>query len=229
MSSQAVNFKAELNQRYWEYQQSHFPVWQEFFDRPHTQGIRPPVFRVDSAWRNIIVGPNANPQEIDGLLAVLPKSDRHKWFRSMNSSQALAQSVFGNLAIHGCLDSLAEVHDDEGQALLGATRTSPVNMAMEFKINYLGEPRSTSLDVYFGGDYRVAIECKFTEMEVGTCSRPRLTPAELGCASEYCDGTYTKQQMRKERCSLTEIGILAIAQNSLLSFRARYVESFADA
>jgi hypothetical protein len=208
MTSQMVNFKAELNQHYWEYQQSHFPIWQEFFDRPRAPDIRPPVFRIDQAWRNVIVRPNADQQEIDRLLALLPESDRHKWFRSMNSSQALAQSVFGNLAIHDCLESLVELQDDEGQALFGAPGAQPDHFAMEFKINYLREPRPTSLDVYFGSDYRIAIECKFTEPEVGTCSRPRLTPADSNYGSDFCDGTYTKQRTRKERCSLTEIGVL---------------------
>ena len=79
---------------------------------------------------------------------------------------------------------------------------------MEYKVNYLGEPRSTSLDGYISGDYRIAIECKFTEAEVGTCSRPRLKPTETNYESEYCDGAYSIQRSRKERCSLTEIGVL---------------------
>ena len=109
MSSQMVAYKAELNQRYWEYQKSQFPIWQEFFDRPLAQDIRPPVFRVNEAWRNVIARTNTSQQEIDRLLALLPESDRHNWFRSMNSSQALAQSVLGNLAIHGCFSSLTRV------------------------------------------------------------------------------------------------------------------------
>ena len=208
MSSQMFTYRAELNKRYWEYQKSLFPVWQEFFDRPLAQDIRPPVFRINEAWRNVIVKTNASQQEIDRLLALLPESDRHKWFRSMNSSQALAQSVLGNLAIHGCLSGLTELQDDDGMMLLGKAQALSDNFAMEFKIDYLGEPRRTSLDGYLGGDYRVAIECKFTESEVGTCSRPRLTPADSNYESEHCNGTYTKQRARNERCSLTEIGVL---------------------
>jgi len=208
MASEIADYKVELNQRYWEYQQSQFPVWQKFFDRPLAQGIRPPVFRIGEAWRNVIVEPNASQQEIDTLLALLPESDRHKWFRSMNSSQALAQSVLGNLAIHGFLITLAELLDDNGMPLLGKAQVLSDNFAMEFKIDYLGEPRRTSLDGYLGGDYRVAIECKFTESEVGTCSRPRLTPADSNYESEYCNESYTRQMARIERCSLSEIGVL---------------------
>ena len=203
-----VAYKADLNQRYWNYQKSQFPVWQKFFDQPKTQGIRPPVFCRGEAWRNIIANLNANQQEIDNLFALVPKFDRHKWFRSMNSSQALAQSILGNLAIHGLLNSLNELQDDDGLALFGKAKVSSDNFAMEFKIDYLKEPRRTSLDGYIGGDYRVAIECKFTEAEVGTCSRPRLTPADSNYESEHCNGTYVKQRARKDRCSLTEVGVL---------------------
>lgn len=208
MTSQMAAYKTELNQRYWHYQKSQFPVWQKFFDRPQSEGIRPPVFRRGEAWRNIIVKPNTNQQEIDNLLALVPEFDRHKWFRSMNSSQALAQSILGNLAIHGHLRTLTELLDDDGLALFGKAQILSDNFAMEFKIDYLGEPRRTSLDGYIGGDYRVAIECKFTEAEVGTCSRPRLTPTASNYESEYCNGTYTKQKARKRRCSLTEVGVL---------------------
>ena len=206
--SQMVAYKTELNRRYWIYQKSQFPVWQKFFERPQAPGIRPPVFRKDEAWRNVIVKPNASQQEIDRLLALLPESARHKWFRSMNSSQALAQSVFGNLAVYGFLPYLTELKDDEGTPLLNGAQVSSDNFKMEFKVNHLGEPRATSLDGYISGDYRIAIECKFTEMEVGTCSRPRLTPRDAKYEREYCDGNYSRKETRQELCPLTSIGVL---------------------
>jgi hypothetical protein len=70
---------------------------------------------------------------------------------------------------------------------------------MEHKIDFLGEPRQTSLDGYISGNYRIAIECKFTEAEVGTCSRYK---------DEKCNGVYSVQENRKERCPLTESKIL---------------------
>lgn len=203
-----MDYKADLNERYWTYQESRFPDWQAFFERPNAQDGRPPVFLAREAWQNVIVNPDANRQEADRLLALVSEPDRHKWFRSMNSSQALAQSVLGNLAIHGFLKDLAELYDDEGNALLGKAQISSDNFAMEFKIDYLGEPRRTSLDGYVSGPYRIAIECKFTESEVGTCSRPRLAPADSNYESEHCDGTYSRQRAREERCSLTEVGVL---------------------
>ena len=208
MPSQMVMYKAELNQRYWEYQNSRFPVWEKFFDQPQAPEIRPPVFRTSEAWRNIIVNPNASQEEMGRLLAFVPRYERHKWFRSMSSSQALAQSILGNLAIHGLLSSLAELLNDDGMELFGKAQVLPGNFAMEHKVDYLGEPRRTSLDGYIGGDYRVAIECKFTEAEVGVCSRPRLRRADSNYERDHCNGSYKKQRSRKSRCSLTEAGVL---------------------
>ncbi len=194
-----LDYKADLNRRYWEYQKSEFPI----FERPFAQDERPPVFVARESWRNIIINPSASEQEVDKLLALVPEGEHHKWFRSMNSSQALAQSVLGNLAVYNFLHILSELKDDDGLDLFGKVQISSENFSMEYKVKYLGEPRSTSLDGYLSGDYRIAIECKFTEAEVGTCSRPRLQPTD----SEYCNGTYSIQNPRIERCSLTEIGV----------------------
>ena len=205
--SQLLDYRDDLNQRYWAYQESRFPVWEKYFDRPNAQNVRPPVFLAREAWHNVIVDPDASPQDIAQLLLLIPEGERHKWFRSMNSSQALAQSVLGNLATHDLLQHLAELDADEGNALLGIAQPSTANYAMEFKIDYLHEPRSTSLDGYVSGECPVAIECKFTEPEVGSCSRPRLTTADSNYGSECCDGTYTRQRARRARCSLTEVGV----------------------
>ena len=203
-----ADYKADLNRRYWEYQKSQFSNGQRFFERLYAQDGRPPVFITSESWRNIIIHPTASQQEIDKLLSLVPEEEKHKWFRSMNSSQALAQSILGNLAINGSLHYLSEIKDDEGQNLFGKAQISSNNFAMEYKVSYLGEPRPTSLDGYVSGDYRIAIECKFTEAELGTCSRPRLTPTDSNYESEHCNGTYSIQRARKERCSLTEIGVL---------------------
>ena len=200
-------YRNVLNQRYWSYQETRFPAWDLYFDRPNAQDGRPPVFLPREAWQNVIADPKATPQDAARLLALVPEGERHKWFRSMNSSQALAQSILGNLSIHGLLGLLTELEADEGSTLLGNAQPSADTFAMEFKIDYLREPHPTSLDGYVSGNYRVAIECKFTEQEVGSCSRPRLTRGDSNYAAEHCDGTYTRQRARKERCSLTEVGV----------------------
>ena len=206
--TESTKYKEELVSRYWGYQQRFFPQIEKCFEQPFVSDGRPPVFLAREAWRNVITQPHANQQQIDRLLALVPKPDRHKWFRSMNSSQALALSVLGNLAIDGLLGCLAEVPDDEGQPFLGRASISSDEFAMEFKIDYLGEPRPTSLDGYFSGSYRVAVECKFTEADVGTCSRPRLRPADSSYQPQHCNGSYSRQGARTERCALTEIGVL---------------------
>ncbi|MBL1126976.1 MAG: hypothetical protein D8M54_00455 [Chloroflexi bacterium] len=203
-----VGYKADLNRRYWEYQKSHFSSWQDYFERPFAPDGRPPVFIATESWRNIIVNPAASQLEIDKLLSFVPVGERHKWFRSMNSSQALAQSILGNLANHNLLHHLSEIKDDTGLDLLSKVQLSSDNFVMEHKISYLGEPRPTSLDAYFSGDYHIAIECKFTEAEIGICSRPRLKPTASNYEREHCNGTYAIQRARKERCSLSEVGVL---------------------
>jgi hypothetical protein len=58
-----------------------------------------------------------------------------------------------------------------------------------------------------GSDRRVAIECKFTEAEFGTCSRPRLRPGDRAFSAQQCDGSYRAQAGRTDRCALTAIGV----------------------
>ena len=206
--SKMISYKEKLVSRYWAYQQFFFPQIETYFERPFAPDGRPPVFLVHQAWHNVITKPDATPEELSQLSNLLPPWERHKWFRSMNSSQAIAQSVLGNLAIYNHLDCLTDLRDDEGEPLFGKAQVSPENFAMEHKIKYLGEPRPTSLDGFVSGAYRVAIECKFTEAEVGCCSRPLLRPSASNHNTDFCNGTFTQQLSRKERCSLTEIGVL---------------------
>jgi ADP-ribosylglycohydrolase len=205
--SKAAEYKNSLIKRYWDYQKKFFPDIGNHFDSKFNLG-GPPVFLKHTEWENAIAKPESSQEETSKLLAWVPEGEKHKWYRSMNSSQALAQSVLGNLAVHKALHQLSKLKDDEGLDLFGKAQVSSENFAMEYKIKYLGEPRSSSLDGYISGDYRVAIECKFTEAEVGTCSRPGLKPTASNYEREHCNGTYSFQRARKERCSLTEIGVL---------------------
>ena len=197
-----TDYMADLLQRYMKYQETQFANKQTLFDSKYVKPANPPVFTRCQAWRNVIINPNANLKEIDQLLDLIPDGERHKWFRSMNSSQALAQSILGNLAINDSLHYLHEIKDDEGMDLFGKAKISSDNFVMEYQVNYLGEPpsRSTSLDGYVSGDYRIAIECKFTETEVGTCSHAKSTSKN---PKPPCNGTYSMQG-GKERCLLTE-------------------------
>ena len=203
-----TDYKADLLQRYWNYQETRFANEQTLFDSRYVKPASPPVFIRSKARNNVIINPSASEQEKKKLFDLIPEGEFQKWYGSMNSSQALAQSVLGNLFVHNSLHYLSELIDDEGMDLFGKAQISSDNFAMEYKENYLGEPRSTSLDGYVSGNYRIAIECKFTEPEVGTCSRPRLESTVSNYESEHCNGAYSIQRARKERCSLTEIGVL---------------------
>ena len=46
-------------------------------------------------------------------------------------------------------------------------------------------------------------ECKLMENGVGPCSRPTLAQSD----PRYCDGSYTRQKGRQERCYLTSVGV----------------------
>ena len=141
------------------------------------------------------------------IRAAIAPHQRHRHFRSLRSSQALAQSVFANIAAADRLDLLANVTAECGRP---AFFTDHEGWGLEFEhdVDLLGEPRPTSIDVLLAADgRRVAVECKFTEAEFGTCSRPRLRRGDPGYPEQYCDGSYTLQAARTERCALTAIGV----------------------
>jgi hypothetical protein len=202
------DYRKDLIARFWEYQREYFADWQKYLERPFEPDGRPPVFLKHTAHHNILMEPSLSPARQKQLLDEVPANSRHRWFRSMKSSQALTQSVFANLKILGCLHYLEELTDESGEPLFGDEQVTPANLALEHEVSFLGEPRPTNLDVFISGNYQVAIECKFTEADVGPCSRPRLTERNSKYEDDYCDGTYTQQRGRKARCSLTRAGVL---------------------
>ena len=135
-----------------------------------------------------------------------PKKERHRYFGSLRSSQALAQSMFGNLIAAGKAALLEGLETDEGLPAF-FDGVGEARLQLEYAVDHLGEPRSTSIDLWVEGSRRVAVECKFTETEFGTCSRPGLRPTDTNYARDYCNGDYLQQQGRSSRCSLTEIGV----------------------
>jgi hypothetical protein len=81
-------------------------------------------------------------------------------------------SVFGNLKMYNLLGLLNGLTDEKGRPIFGGEAITPENFRMEYKVDSLGEPRPTSLDALIVGKHPVAIECKLTESDVGSCSRP---------------------------------------------------------
>lgn len=166
---------------------------------------RPPVLARECALRNVLVPPDdARANEIR---AAVPVRQHHRWFRSLKSSQALAQSVFGAIRAFGRLDLLRDVTTDCGRpAFFEDCRGW--KLELEHDVRGLGEPRPTSVDVLLSTtERRIAVECKFTETEFGTCSRPRLRPKDASWPEQHCNGNYEVQRERRSRCSLTEIGV----------------------
>jgi hypothetical protein len=198
MPSKSTVFKSDLHQRYWSYIDTCHPEWDHLLDRRHLSEKGPVVFRPVFADFNVIFHPESSLEMKQRLLDFIPPHEQHKWFRSMNSSQALAQSVFGNLAIYDCLEILSDLLDDDGNPLFDGAQLTTDLFRMERKVSHLGESQPTSLDVYFGGEYQVTIECKFTEAEVGSCSHVQLKPGH----PTWCDGNYTLKG-RPHRCPLT--------------------------
>lgn len=190
-----------LVDRLWDYRRRVFGADEGLFDMPYRQADRAPVFRPEAADGNVLVPPGTDPAAVLRIRRAIPTSGRHLWFASMRSSQALTQSVFANLQASDELPALAGLTDDDGRPIFPSSAIG--EMRLEHTIGHLREPRPTQIDVWFAGTTRVAVECKLTEAEVGSCSRPRLQPGDPG----HCDGTYRRQRDRTARCPLTEIGI----------------------
>ena len=192
------DYRSAVVERLWDYAEREFGDRPELFDKPERSPKRPPVF-VDkdvAAEHNLLYPPHTEPRV----------RRRHRYFASMLSSQALAQSVFGSLAELGKEGVLASLTTNDGLP----TVRSGVTVRMEYRVEHLGERRSkTSVDVWLDdGDQRVAVECKFTEPHFGRCSRPKLQPhKDRNYERDHCDGSYTRQRDRRTRCSLTEIGV----------------------
>jgi hypothetical protein len=201
------NYNDDLIQRYWKYQECEFNPLDKYFDQPNLGNHRPPVFHPSESDKNILISPNSQSEENKKVRNLFPHGERHKWYRSMNSSQALAISVLGNLFVHGELSILSRLGDDDGQPLIISQVIEFDQLIMEHKIDYLQEPRKTRIDAFIPGDFQVAIECKFTESEFGSCSRPHLKKTVSNYDKDYCTGAYRQHNGRKEKCPLTKKGI----------------------
>lgn len=197
----------DLHRRFWDYRRTAFVAGDECFDPVHAEGSAPPVFRRECAARNVLLPPGAAPDTRAAIVAMVRAEDRHRWFTSMKSSQALAQSVFASLAAMGRLAALEGLAADDGRPAFFLDAAS-YRLTLEHQVSTLGEPSPTSLDVLIDGPQRIAVEVKFAEKGFGRCSRPNLKPGDRGYTRDFCDGSYSVQRDRRTRCSLLERGIL---------------------
>ena len=203
-------YRTLLLENFWEYGRREFSPIDKYFDRSSPTTARPPVFKKEHASRNVLLRNLAPEPTAEKVLRTIPDWKRHRWFCSMGSSQALAQSLFGNLIVCGKLECLRPLVGDDGKPLFVRDPTHGRTCQLEFEVDErLGEKDRgrTSVDVLFGGSYRVAVECKLGETEVGNCSRPRLQSGDPNYEAQHCDGSYTFQRKRDARCSLSSIGV----------------------
>jgi hypothetical protein len=193
-----ARYKGDLINRFWNYKASAFREREELFEPGH----EPPVF---NSWEyNVLSSRLLGESYRAKLYDLMPKGKPHKWMRSMTSSQALALSVFGNLQTLNKTECLSELKGADGLPLFIRSKEHLSKIELEKEIDYLGEPRKTSIDVFFGGSYQIPVECKLSEPEIGPCSRPRLQPSASNYKRDYCTGQYVKQGDRTERCALSE-------------------------
>lgn len=200
-------YLSALSDRMWQYAGAASPSIVGDLDHSERRGDRPPVFRHAVIAGNVLCPPDAGEEVRQRILATMPVTERHRHFGSMRSSQALAQSVFGSLVALGAVESLCGLRDERGLPAFPDT-LAHADVTLEKAVGWLGEPRPTSIDVWIEGDWRIAVECKLTEAEFGTCSRPRLVEGrDRNYARDHCDGSFSRQRGRSSRCSLSEIGV----------------------
>ena len=194
-----------LFDRFWNYQEHYFPDFHGKFSNLGRNDQGPPVFRPESGDCNV-VAPRGLHEEV---LRTIAASRRHRWFRSMRSSQALTQSVFGTLIVMDKLNLLSGVRTENGEPAFFGSAPDRDLCHLEHRCLSLGErkDRETQSDVYFDGALPVSVECKFSEDRFGECSQTQLKPDARNFAEDFCDGSYRMQAGRKERCSLSAKGI----------------------
>ena len=198
-----AEYGAQLNCILWKYARRHIPL--EALECAETSGYRPPVLLQGFEDQNVLSHPTDSRVAHD-VLNSIARSKRHRWFRSLKSSQALAQSVFGNLIRLQQLEVLSPLLGDDGRSIFAVGGSLPLRAGLEYEIDYLREAQRgrTSVDLMIDQHFRTAVEVKFTESDIGRCSRPELRPTDKSFPRDYCDGNYVVQRGRAERCSLSE-------------------------
>ena len=202
-----MGYPKSLVHHFWDYVEEEKFLDEALLDSEQRDEQRPPVFNKENEAHNLLYPPGATHALRAAVAATLPLKERHRWFRSMKSSQAVAQSVFGNLIVGKNLGLLAGLKTDQRLPAF-CDDLATASTQLEYSVRHLGEPRPTSIDLWVDGSHRIAVECKLTEADFGTCSRPRLKEGkDRNYLRDHCDGSYTRQRARQSRCSLTEIGV----------------------
>jgi hypothetical protein len=160
---------------------------------------------VDGVKKNIFPGAH------DAVWGAFPW---HDGAASPHSSQALAVSVFGTLAVHPARQALidAMLHSVFGWESAGGDAWC-VDLERTLGRSLLGERQSTTqVDVLLHNETSVVmLECKFTETGGGPCSQPNRRPSGAHQGLRQCDGNYHEQTNpvngKTARCALSAKGI----------------------
>ncbi len=155
---------------------------------------------IDAVQKNIFPGAH------DSIWQAFPW---HSGAASPHSSQALAVSVFGTIAVHPSRQALI---DETLRLMFGWDPQGDngwrVELERELPRSLLGERRPTQVDVLLQNRTSVVVlECKFTESGGGSCSqtKPRSSGEHEGIIQ--CDGSYKEQtnpvNNKTARCALS--------------------------
>ena len=137
----------------------------------------------------------------------------HDGVASPHSSQALAVSAFGTLAVHPARQTLidAMLHSVFGWESAGDDAWH-VDLERTLGRSLLGERRPTQIDVLLRNETSVVVlECKFTEAGGGPCSQPKPLSSGVHKGVIQCNGNYREQRNpvngKRARCVLSAKGI----------------------
>src|SRR5450756_285190 len=106
-----ADFVHTLRAKFRDYRRQHFEGRENMF----RTGGDAVVFLKEHAAANLLIPPFASNEQRDQIVGMIPTTQRHRHFGSMQSSQAIAQSVFGTIASFNCLPLLANVTADDGR------------------------------------------------------------------------------------------------------------------
>jgi hypothetical protein len=170
-------------------------------DPVHVAAAGPPVFRRRAATANILLRPDDDqPTRARVVAQVTP---RRRAFRSMVSSQALTQSVFGNLVARGRIGCLAALADDAGRPLFFADAAEVDELLLEHRVpRLLGETGPAGIDLWITGARRVVVDCTLAEAGLGVCPCPQLDSDD----ADFCNGSFSPDSGRGRGCALAEYG-----------------------
>src|SRR5258705_5459128 len=119
MTSQAgtPDFVGMLRGKFHNYRRQHFNGKEHMFQaRPEGDAV---VFLPEYAVTNLLIPPFASKEQFARIVGMIPTAQRHRHFGSKQSSQAIAQSVFGTISAFNCLPLLANIAAEDGRQAFG--------------------------------------------------------------------------------------------------------------